>query len=171
MPWVHTTVVPRVEKQPDAVNNRATRAAALLMEHTKKLKQRHKEKAAARVVSADAPARNTQHAFKEKKSAAKKAVRVQPASKGPHESTKKKTRQSRLMKSTALSREISTKGSSVGSSTNQLGKELSATKQMQRLENKVNAQPKIQKKWATSSANKFGQLANIQGRKTHKESY
>ena len=56
---VHTTTVPRVEKQLDAVNNKATQSAALFMEHTKQSKQHCRKKAAAKVVPPDAPACNT----------------------------------------------------------------------------------------------------------------
>ena len=135
VPRVHTATVRRVERQPGAVNNWATRAAALLMEHAKKLNQRCRKKAGAKVVPSDVPARNTRSPKKE--SAAKEAIRVRSALKETRESTTMQTQQSRLLKSTASSRDKMQKGAASAVVKNQRNKKLSARKGMQRLENEV----------------------------------
>ena len=105
------------------------------MERTKKLKQRRIKKAAAKLVSSDVPARTTHSQRKE--TTAKEAIRAGTASKGTRESTKVKTQQSRLMKSTVLSRKKGEKKAVLTVEHNQCGEKLSARKRMQRLEKKM----------------------------------
>ena len=180
VPRVPTPAVPRVEaKEASQVDGgMATKAAALLLQRAAKLKQRRRKKAAARTVPADAPARNTRAQARE--AAVRQAALAKPAAKGTRESTKAKTQRSRLMQPTASSRKKTRKGAALNTERIPGKKKMSARSRMRRLENEVQQamtvmdaetgkllnykqlmrNPKYKRKWATSSANEFGRLAN-----------
>ena len=180
VPRVHTAAVPRVEATAanQADSGMATKAVALLLQRATKLKQRRRKKAAAKTVPADAPARNTR--AQTRVAASRKATIAKPTAKGTRASTKAKTQRSRLMQPTASSRKKTRKGAALTAEQNPRKKKMSARSRMRRLENEVQQamavmdadtgkllnykqlmrSPKYKKKWATSSANEFGRLAN-----------
>ena len=179
---MHADAVPRVEattaKQSRTESSSVTKAVALLLRRATKLKQRRRKKAAAKPAPADAPARNTR--AQKRDATGKQAIMARPAARETRESTKTKTRQSKLMQLTASFRRKAQKGAALAVEPRPREKKMSERKRMRRLENKVHQamavmdadtgkllnykqllrNPKYNKKWTTSSANEFGRLAN-----------
>ena len=133
VPRVHEAAVPKMEKQPHAVGIMEARAAALLMKHAKKMKQRQKKKTAARLVPADVPARNTRA---QKRYSGQGGNQSSPSVQGNLRVNKrKKNAAAKAHAVDSVIQKENAEGSSVVSGAKSTGKKLSARKRMQRLEN------------------------------------